>query len=72
MKELLGRGPLIVIIVFSLTVAGVLTHEIQPSVSAAGVTLPTTFDQQIAGNAAKMMKDRKQTFRFDTFGDQDF
>src|SRR5262245_10870202 len=49
----------------------------QSSVQADGrgpspAPLPIAFDSQIAANANQMLEEGRQTFRFDTFGDEEF
>jgi hypothetical protein len=48
------------------------TIESAPADQSQAAGRLTAFDQQILQNASEMIKEGRQTFRFDTFGDQAF
>ena len=73
MKPFLIRVLLIgTIIVVPLALAGMLVQFSNLIVSPTEAKKMPTFDELIVNNAKEMVKDGRQIFRFDTFGDQDF
>ncbi len=61
-----------IIIVVPLALVGMLIQGSHLVVSPTEAKKMPTFDELIDDNAQKMVKDGRQIFRFDTFGDQDF
>src|SRR5262245_49934199 len=62
-------------LLLALLAGGVATW--QSSVQARGegpspAPAPVAFDAKIAANADQMLAEGRETFRFDTFGDEDF
>jgi len=72
MKPFLRRVLLIGIIVVPLALVGMLIQGSHLSVSPTEAKRIPTFDELIDDNVKEMVKNGRQIFRFDTFGDQDF
>ncbi len=68
----LRRVLLVGIIVVPVVVIGMLIQGSHLAVTPTDAKKPPTFDELIIDNAKGMVKDGRQIFRFDTFGDQRF
>ena len=65
------RGFVLSLVVVAVFILG--TGATRPAVRTVGRRpAPTSFDGAISANAASMIDDGRQTFRFDTFGDEAF
>jgi len=71
-----GMLPLffVTLIAAALGACGSTKTEAQDTkpVATAGRPAPASFDEQIQSNARRMLEEGKRTFRFDTFGSEDF
>jgi len=61
----------IVVCLVAIMAASVLHGQPQER-SPSSTTRPSGYDRQIQDNAARMLKEGQQIFRFDTFGSEDF
>ncbi len=69
MKRLLTKILFIGTIIVPLAVVGMLIQGSHLAVSPTEAKKMPTFDEVIDDNAGEMLKDGRQIFRFDTFGD---
>ncbi|MGZ6275950.1 MAG: hypothetical protein ACXWMI_07550, partial [Syntrophales bacterium] len=72
MKQNLKKILIVTIILFSAMAAITVVKWNGLTVSRTEAKKMPTFDELINDNAGQMLKDGRQIFRFDTFGDQDF
>lgn len=72
MKRLLRRIISIGIVFVLVALAGMLIQNSHSSLSAKEIKKFHNFDGLIGQNAQGMLKDGREIFRFDTFGDEDF
>ncbi len=72
MKLFLRKLLFIGIVVVPVALVGMLIQSSHLAVSVSEAKRMLTFDELINDNAKEMVKDGRQIFRFDTFGDQDF
>lgn len=56
----------------AITVAAVAAYSLRPRATVGASPASTHFDVAVVKNAAKMLDQGRHTFRYDTFGDQDF
>jgi hypothetical protein len=61
-----------VVALFFLTLAAVWTAQPPSETGRSSPAVPQDFDEQIQGNAKRMLEEGKRIFRFDTFGSEDF
>ncbi len=72
MKHSLARTLLIGTIILSVALMGLLIQRGGLAVAETKAKKKATFDALIEDNAEQMIRNGRQIFRFDTFGDQDF